>query len=584
MREWAIYQYSDMTVVKNKQAQKVTVLLAVILVLSAPNFIPIIHDGGISFFSEIAAYGLGFWLLWFAVFKYLHIGFWIALPACLWWTASVYLRLVYATPVTPEFLGMALDTNAIELVNFLSAFGYWLVLATVMAAVIGVAAALGLCRKRWAWIHRSRWWVLTLVLMTSLLLMAMYMFEASNEPAPDTSTDPFHQLIDSYWLEKWGKVYPLDLPISWYRIARDQRRIDDLRAKIKVHDFEARVVGHQPDVVVLVIGESSRRDRWGNFGYGRQTTPHLAKLEKVVTLNDVVSISTATRSAVPSLVSRRPFYGPGGAAEQAEPSILKAFAEVGYRTYWISNQTASGFYDTPIAFYARDADEVVYKNPASYAARGSLDGELLPIIDEALQKISGKKFIVVHTMGSHFNYAFRYSKDFAVYQPAMGSDYVSKKMANNAASVNNAYDNTIVYTDFFLGRLISMLQERNATALLAYASDHGEDLWEPNCNDAENGRRSFRSFEIPALVWFSDAAAETMRDRMAQLSLNAGRPAIGKALPQTLLDLAGIEVGGVATDSFLRADQPDLPRMVYAHGGWVDFDVAKRKNACHITP
>jgi arylsulfatase A-like enzyme len=42
----------------------------------------------------------------------------------------------------------------------------------------------------------------------------------------------------------------------------------------------------------------------------------------------------------------------------------------------------------------------------------------------------------------------------------------------------NAYDNSIVYTDWFLTQLIDRLKHRNA--LLVYASDHGEYLGEKN--------------------------------------------------------------------------------------------------------
>ena len=43
----------------------------------------------------------------------------------------------------------------------------------------------------------------------------------------------------------------------------------------------------------------------------------------------------------------------------------------------------------------------------------------------------------------------------------------------------NAYDNTIVYTDYFLVRTIDLLKRlEGAATLLIYASDHGESLGE----------------------------------------------------------------------------------------------------------
>jgi len=46
--------------------------------------------------------------------------------------------------------------------------------------------------------------------------------------------------------------------------------------------------------------------------------------------------------------------------------------------------------------------------------------------------------------------------------------------------INNAYDNAILYTDYFLAKSINMLKEYNQdfnTAML-YVSDHGESLGE----------------------------------------------------------------------------------------------------------
>ena len=43
----------------------------------------------------------------------------------------------------------------------------------------------------------------------------------------------------------------------------------------------------------------------------------------------------------------------------------------------------------------------------------------------------------------------------------------------------NAYDNTILYTDYFLSRAIDELKElKDTPVLFIYASDHGESLGE----------------------------------------------------------------------------------------------------------
>ena len=72
----------------------------------------------------------------------------------------------------------------------------------------------------------------------------------------------------------------------------------------------------------------------------------------------------------------------------------------------------------------------------------------------------------------------------------------------------NAYDNTIVYTDYVLHRTIEMLKGFPETAtMLMYISDHGESLGEYGLylhgapySIAPNVQKN-----IPFLVWMSDA-------------------------------------------------------------------------------
>ena len=74
-------------------------------------------------------------------------------------------------------------------------------------------------------------------------------------------------------------------------------------------------------------------------------------------------------------------------------------------------------------------------------------------------------------------YFKRYPALFKRFTPACESEDLR---VCSAAEIVNAYDNSLLYTDFFLGKLIDFLdqaQQTHDTAML-YVSDHGESLGE----------------------------------------------------------------------------------------------------------
>ena len=86
--------------------------------------------------------------------------------------------------------------------------------------------------------------------------------------------------------------------------------------------------------------------------------------------------------------------------------------------------------------------------------------------------MSENLFIVFHTYGSHFNYKERYPEEFAKFQPANATEVEYK----NKDQLINAYDNSVLYTDYFLHSLIGILKNSGADATMIYSPDHGEDL------------------------------------------------------------------------------------------------------------
>ncbi len=106
-------------------------------------------------------------------------------------------------------------------------------------------------------------------------------------------------------------------------------------------------------------------------------------------------------------------------------------------------------------------------------------------------------------MGSHGPaYYKRYPKAFEKFTPTCKTNQFSK--CSNEM-INNAYDNTIVYTDYFLSQVIALLKKNQThQSAVLYMSDHGESLGEKGLY--LHGMPYFiapkEQTHVPSIAWF----------------------------------------------------------------------------------
>jgi len=234
-----------------------------------------------------------------------------------------------------------------------------------------------------------------------------------------------------------------------------------------------------PPLLVLVLGETARSQNFSLNGYPRLTNPMLAQ-ENVVSFSQVTSCSTRTADSLPCMFSH---LGREGFAQRLHESenLLDVLQRAGYAVLWIDNQSGC----------KGQCERVANVNTALIKVAGECeDGEcrdtvMLTRIDEELAKLPAKQrargtVVVMHQMGSHGPaYYKRTPAAFKKFQPECQENSLSHC---ERQQVVNAYDNTIVFTDYFLSRLIGWLkaQEKNSTPAMLYVSDHGESLGENN--------------------------------------------------------------------------------------------------------
>jgi glucan phosphoethanolaminetransferase (alkaline phosphatase superfamily) len=335
-----------------------------------------------------------------------------------------------------------------------------------------------------------------------------------------------------------------------------------------------------PQVVVMVIGESSRYDRWSLNGYARDTNPLLAKEPNLVSLPDVITSVAATRLSVPVIVSRKP-------ATQSlkdgfsEKSFLTAFKEAGFKTFWLSNQISFGKFDTPVSVFAKEADVVDFLNLGGFTDNSSYDEVLLRPLERAVADPAPKKLIVLHSLGSHWNYSHRYPKQFDKWLPSLyGMDKPVYTDLRLKPQLNNSYDSSILYTDWFLSRVIGTLKHGGQPASLMYVADHGQTLYDNSCRLAFHGHNTQYEFHVPALVWYSDQYRQRFPDKVGQLLRHRTARLATENVFHTLLDLADIRYPGDRLEwSFVNSGFRPHKRYVDSYG-WTDYDNAVMKGDC----
>jgi glucan phosphoethanolaminetransferase (alkaline phosphatase superfamily) len=279
-------------------------------------------------------------------------------------------------------------------------------------------------------------------------------------------------------------------------------------------------------------------------------------------------------------VSRKPATQSLRAGLSAK-SFLTAFKEAGFKTYWLSNEMSFGQFDTPVSVFANEADVTQFLNLGGFTNNSSLDEILLQPLKAAINDVAPKKLIVLHTLGSHWNYSHRYPKEFDKWQPSLfGIENPAYTDVAMKPQLNNSYDNSILYTDWFLSQVIGTLKSSKQMTSLMYVSDHGQALYDGSCELAFHGHNTQYEFHVPALVWYSDLYRIMHPLQVTQLLRNRNAKLTTENVFHSLLDMADIHYGTEHLEwSFLNRKFKQHKRYVDSYG-WTDYDNAVFKGDC----
>lgn len=265
---------------------------------------------------------------------------------------------------------------------------------------------------------------------------------------------------------------------------------------------DAKLVTHdKPNLVIMVVGETVRSDHFSLNGYPRKTNPLLAK-RGVIAMHDVTSCGTSTNISLPCMFSNFTQEHYDGDKVKHTEDLLDVLHHAGVTILWRDNNSSS----------KGVADRVAYEDWRSPKLNKICDVDecrdvgMLGGLQGFIDKQQGDMFIVLHQMGSHGPAYFkRYPKEFEQFTPTCKTNDLEQC---SKEEIINAYDNTIMYTDYFLDETIKLLQKNQATFNVAmfYVGDHGESLGEHGLylHGVPNFIAPIEQRKVPFIVWLGD--------------------------------------------------------------------------------
>ncbi len=252
---------------------------------------------------------------------------------------------------------------------------------------------------------------------------------------------------------------------TFKEVASTYKEIETIKLNRKSHlkECQPQVHGNIGNFA-LIIGETHTRTHMSVFGYERDTTPWLkaqVKNGKIILPKNTFSCSALTSLVLELALTEKSQYNKVDLNDAM--SIIDMVRHAGYRTVWITNQNS----DKAARLVSMHADEIyllnMNRNTREFwlMEKGGCDSDVIQKLNE-LQKPSQKTFYVLHLLGSHQTYKYRYPQEFAVWDEGKGKI--------------DTYDNSILYNDYVVSELQKTLFNKFNVDGMLYFADHGEEV------------------------------------------------------------------------------------------------------------
>jgi len=307
--------------------------------------------------------------------------------------------------------------------------------------------------------------------------------------------------------------------------------------------------------VVFIIGESLQRNFMSLYGYYLPTTPNFQALERsgnLIAFSDVVSPGAKTNDVLKYVLNFGNYESEKQRPWSANLDIVNLARLANYETFWISNQERYGQWAVASGASAQMTDHSDFTNQIPvYKYAYSLDEVMLPSIknfksgakrsplarkdESSAAEVNGTqkkdKFFILHLMGSHPSYEFRYPKSFAKFSAA---DISREPLDEGQKKELAHYLNTVAYNDFIVNEIYKIFASDNT--LIVYFSDHAQSLYQYRGKLIHGGINRF-TLEIPLIFMASDKFKEQNADLWARIAAAKDRPFLNDDLIHAIAEI-----------------------------------------------
>ncbi|MBB6464074.1 phosphoethanolamine transferase [Flammeovirga kamogawensis] len=358
----------------------------------------------------------------------------------------------------------------------------------------------------------------------------------------------FSLVLSYHYLEIRNLNYPLSIVESLRDLHKESSKNNKREKKINEYPLDVTLNNNINTNIILVLGESSRKDHWGIYGYKNNTTPFLFKKD-IIKYNNTISNATNTYRSVPLILSKA--LSTSFNDINKVPSILSYYRKALYTTFYLNSGPRQNFrLDLSILdSYKYESNEYFYAPYINNHIGTAYDNQLVNKLKQLIkQNKTSSNLFILQCSGSHLNYKNRYPKEFI-------------KFTNSDINSINEYDNSILYTDYVLNNLITFIDKSTKPSILVYVSDHGENLFDDRRQLGGHGGFATRyQLEVPLFFYPNKRYINTYSEKIKNIKKNKNIFFETQYLFHTLLDIGNINSPDLVEEYSLTSNYISLPK------------------------
>ena len=479
--------------IKQISSQTRAILLVVAFIMLTGNFalfsrIIAIYPATLSnlpFLISIAAFFSGLTAIFFLLICYCRATRWILALLLMVTSQSAYYMDKFGVIVDMVMIDNIMQTNPHEFAGLISTS---LVIRTLFFGVIPAWLVIQYFPKY----NNAHWEFKSRLRLSGVLLLLLLVLVA-----------PFTAGYTSFIREHKITRYYANPTYTCYSVIKYLAQQLSIAKKVTLKPIaedavKVKTATKRSELMIMVVGETARADRFSLNGYHRETNPLLAN-QDVVSLSNVSSCGTSTGVSVPCMFSALGRAGYDKEKALNQQNALDVLHDNGVEILWRDNNSDSKGVATRMQY---EDFKTPTLNPV--CAGECRDVGMLSRLDKYIEARKGKDILIVlHQMGNHGpEYYRRYPKEFEKFKPMC---MTGELRDCSQQEVDNSYDNAILYTDYFLSNVIDLLKkydDSHSTAML-YVSDHGESLGKHGfyLHAAPYKIAPKEQTHVPAIVW-----------------------------------------------------------------------------------